>query len=85
MPLKVYDETTRVLKTALGRAKLGEGERLAAIRRLDERARVVEAAAVTEGEFAAESNGSGARRGTLADAWSPTLRGLGNSGCRFKL
>jgi uncharacterized protein len=53
VPLKVYDETIRVLKTALGRAKLGEGERLAAIRRLDDRARVVDAAAVTDGEFAA--------------------------------
>jgi uncharacterized protein len=54
VPLKVYDETIRVLKTAIGRAKLGEGERLAAIRRLDERARVVEGvAAVTEGEFEA--------------------------------
>jgi hypothetical protein len=53
VPLKVYDETIRVLKDALGRAKLGEGERLAAIRRLDDRARVVDAAAVTEGELAA--------------------------------
>jgi uncharacterized protein len=53
VPLKVYDETIRVLKTAIGRAKLGEGERLAAIRRLDDRARVVDAAGVTEGELAA--------------------------------
>ena len=52
VPLKVYDETIRVLKTAIGRAKLGEGERLAAIRRLDDRARVVDAAAVTERELA---------------------------------
>jgi len=54
VPLKVYDETIRVLKDAVGRAKLGEGERLAAIRRLDNQARAVEGvAAVTEGEFAA--------------------------------
>ncbi|HEY4394824.1 MAG TPA: DUF763 domain-containing protein [Polyangia bacterium] len=53
VPLEVYDETIRVLKTALGRAKLGEGERLAAIRRLDDRARAVDAAAVTEGELEA--------------------------------
>jgi len=54
VPLKVYDETIRVLKDAVGRAKLGEGERLAAIRRLDNQARAVEGvAAVTEGEFEA--------------------------------
>jgi uncharacterized protein len=53
VPLKVYDETIRVLKDALGRAKLGESERLGAIRRLDERARVVDAAAVTPDELAA--------------------------------
>jgi hypothetical protein len=54
VPLKVYDETIRVLKDAVGRAKLGEGERLAAIRRLDAQARAAEgAAAVTEGEFEA--------------------------------
>ena len=54
VPLKVYDETIRVLKDAVGRAQLGEGERLAAIRRLDEQARAAEgAAAVTEEEFEA--------------------------------
>jgi hypothetical protein len=53
VPLEVYDETIRVLKDALGRAKLGETERLGAIRRLDERARAVDAAAVTEAELAA--------------------------------
>lgn len=35
VPTKVYDETIRVMKTALGRAKLGNEERLDAIRRLD--------------------------------------------------
>jgi hypothetical protein len=43
VPLRVYDETIAVLKRAVERAKLGEGERLAAIRRLDERARDVDA------------------------------------------
>jgi hypothetical protein len=52
VPLHVYDETIAVLRRALERAKLGEGERLAAVRRLDEQARALEgAAAVTEGEF----------------------------------
>ncbi len=52
VPLKVYDETIGVLRRALARAKLGEDERLAAVRRLDDQARVIEgAAAVTEAEF----------------------------------
>jgi hypothetical protein len=52
VPLKVYDETIGVLRRALARAKLGEDERLAAVRRLDDQARVIDgAAAVTEAEF----------------------------------
>src|SRR5206468_2161698 len=39
VPLKVYDETIAVLKRAVSRAKVGDGDRLAAIRRLDEQAR----------------------------------------------
>lgn len=42
VPLKIYDQTIRVLKEAVGRAKLGNDERLAAIRRLDAQARAVE-------------------------------------------
>ncbi|HEY8538895.1 MAG TPA: DUF763 domain-containing protein [Steroidobacteraceae bacterium] len=42
VPLKVYDETIRVLKQAVERAKLGNDDRLAAIRRLDEQARILE-------------------------------------------
>jgi hypothetical protein len=45
VPLKVYDETIRVLKYAVVKARLGAGEELAAIRRLDAQARVVEATA----------------------------------------
>ena len=39
MPLKVYDRTIGVLKTAVRKAKLGQSEELAAIKRLDEQAR----------------------------------------------
>jgi hypothetical protein len=39
VPLKVYDETLRILKNAVQRAKLGREEELGAIRRLDEQAR----------------------------------------------
>ena len=42
VPLKVYDETIRVLKSAVRQAKLGRDEELAALRRLDEQARRLE-------------------------------------------
>lgn len=42
VPTRVYDETIRVLKAAVGKAKLGREEQLAAIRRLDEQARRLE-------------------------------------------
>ncbi len=42
VPLKVYDETIRVLKDAVTQAKLGNDEKLAAVRRLDEQARALE-------------------------------------------
>jgi len=44
VPLKVYDETIAVLKRAVSRAKLGDGDRLAAIRRLDDQARRLDGA-----------------------------------------
>ena len=44
VPLRVYDETIRVMKDAVSRAKLGNADRLHAIRALDERARVLERA-----------------------------------------
>ncbi len=42
VPLDVYDETIRVLRRAIDRAKLGNDERLDAIRRLDRQARLLE-------------------------------------------
>jgi uncharacterized protein len=45
VPLRVYDETLRVLRRAVDAARLGNDERLAAIRRLDSEARRLEAAA----------------------------------------
>ncbi|HVX81441.1 MAG TPA: DUF763 domain-containing protein [Devosiaceae bacterium] len=42
VPLNVYDETIRVLKSAVRQARLGAGEELAAIRRLDAQARLLE-------------------------------------------
>jgi len=42
VPLKVYDETIRVLKSAVDRAKLGNADRLHAIQRLDGESRALE-------------------------------------------
>jgi hypothetical protein len=42
VPVKVYDETIRVLKYAVAKARLGSSEELAAIRRLDVQARALE-------------------------------------------
>ena len=42
VPLKVYDQTIRVLKSAVQNAKLGRQEELAAPRRLDDQARRIE-------------------------------------------
>src|SRR5438270_1765593 len=45
VPLRVYDQTIDVLKRAMQRARLGQDDRLAALRRLDAQARLVENAA----------------------------------------
>jgi hypothetical protein len=42
VPLKIYDETIRVLKSAVRNAKLGRDEELQAIKRLDDQARQLE-------------------------------------------
>jgi hypothetical protein len=42
VPLKVYDETIRVLKSAVRSAKLGREEELGALKRLDDQARSLE-------------------------------------------
>jgi uncharacterized protein len=42
VPIKVYDETIRVLKSAIGHAKLGREEELQALKRLDDQARRLE-------------------------------------------
>jgi len=42
VPLKVYDETIRVMKSAVQSAKLGRDEQLSAFKRLDDQARILE-------------------------------------------
>jgi hypothetical protein len=45
VPIKVYDETIGVLKSAMRKAKLGQGEELEALKRLDAQARLLERSA----------------------------------------
>ncbi len=45
VPLRVYDETLRVMKDAVGRAKLGSDDKLSALRQLDLQARTLERSA----------------------------------------
>ncbi|MBI1181459.1 MAG: DUF763 domain-containing protein [Alphaproteobacteria bacterium] len=42
VPLKVYDQTIRVLKTAVANARLGRDDELAALKRLDDQARGID-------------------------------------------
>jgi hypothetical protein len=53
VPLVIYDETLRVLRRAVDKAKLGQGDKLAAVRRLDEQCRIADAGA--EGRFVPRS------------------------------
>jgi len=48
VPLKVYDETIRVLKTALNQARIGNEDKLVAIRRLDEEAKKIDRSVVRD-------------------------------------
>jgi uncharacterized protein len=66
VPLRVYDETIRVLKHAVDQAKLGREDKLSAIRRLDLQARALEAGATGpsfEAFVAAERESSAAHGG----------------------
>jgi uncharacterized protein len=45
VPLDVYDQTLRLLRDAVDRARLGNDEKLGALRRLDDQCRLAEAAA----------------------------------------
>jgi hypothetical protein len=42
VPLKVYDQTIRVLKSAVQKARLGQQDELFALKRLDDQARLLE-------------------------------------------
>lgn len=76
VPTKVYDKTIGILKTAVEAAKLGQDEKLAALKRLDAQARALEATATgpTFDAFLAEerrqSHGYGGR---TVFGWEPPV------------
>jgi hypothetical protein len=81
VPLKVYDETIRVLKSAVRSAKLGREEELGALKRLDDQARGLERHAsgpsvqeLIAGEFES-SHGFGGR--TVFGWEAPPTRSVG--------
>jgi hypothetical protein len=70
VPLRVYDETIRVLKNAVSRAKIGQDDRLSALRRLDAEARRLErtAGATDVAAFIAVERRKSAARGGMTVA-----------------
>jgi uncharacterized protein len=78
VPIKVYDETIRVLKSAVRKAKLGRGDELSALKRLDDQARVLEHAAkgpAVERLIAQERWKSAAFGGRSVFGWEPAPDG----------
>ncbi|GEJ56333.1 DUF763 domain-containing protein [Anaeromyxobacter diazotrophicus] len=65
VPLRVYDRTVTVLREAVDRARLGQDDKLAALRRLDAEARRLEAAASGPGlqDFLADERARSAEVG----------------------
>jgi hypothetical protein len=74
VPITVYDQTIRVLKTAVAKARLGREEELAALKRLDDQARRLEGR-VTGPAFAQvldqERRDSHANGGRSVFGWEP--------------
>jgi uncharacterized protein len=77
VPLTVYDQTIRLLKTAVAKARLGREEELAALKRLDDQARRLEGR-VTGPTFSQvldqERLASHANGGRSIFGWEPPLK-----------
>jgi uncharacterized protein len=74
VPIKVYDQTIRVLKSAVEKAGLGRDEELAALKRLDDQARRLEWQAAGPGVaelIAREREDSHAYGGRSVFGWEP--------------
>jgi hypothetical protein len=77
VPLRVYDETIRVLKSAIHKASLGRDEELAAIKRLDDQARQLETLAAGpsfDGHVARERQRSPDYDGRSVFGWEADLK-----------
>jgi uncharacterized protein len=78
VPTKVYDETIRVLKSAVQKAKLGRDEEMQALKRLDDQARRLEQTATGpsfEAFVAVERTRSAALGGRSVFGWESALTG----------
>ncbi len=74
VPLRVYDQTIQVLKSAIRNAKLGREEQLTALKRLDDQARQIErqaSAPMIETLIAEEQRLSHAYGGRSVFGWEP--------------
>jgi hypothetical protein len=74
VPLKVYDETIRVLKSAVQKGKLGREEQLQALQRLDNQSRQLERYATGpdfKGIIAGEFDRSASLGGRSVFGWEP--------------
>ena len=72
MPIRVYDQTIAVLKSAVAKARLGRDEELAALKRLDAQARLLERSAsgpAVEALIAEERRASPAYGGRSVFGW----------------
>lgn len=78
VPIKVYDETIHVLKSAVQRAKLGRDEEMQALKRLDDQARRLERTAAGpsfEAFVASERSRSASLDGRSVLGWEADLTG----------
>jgi hypothetical protein len=78
VPIKVYDETIRVLKSAVQKAQLGRDEEMQALRRLDHQARQLEQTATGpsfESFVALERTRSSGLGGRSVFGWDADLTG----------
>lgn len=78
VPTRVYDQAIRALKSAVTKARLGSSEELAALARLDEQARRLEATAggpTVNAFIAEEKKRSHAYGGRSVFGWEPALTG----------
>jgi uncharacterized protein len=83
VPLKVFDETIRVMKSAVRKASLGRDEAMQALKRLDDQARLLEAKTAgpsLESFIAAERAASPALDGRSVFGWEKDLAGKRTTG-----